>query len=327
MAQKPKSSADSDGEPGGSPADKARRGNPIAAVALGLAALAAAGAIGFSLLRGGGDSAAAGNNAAAAAAPAQPSLATAIAELRQRIAQDPDNHAAWASLGALLKQDGSFAESRQAFQRAMQLKPDDADYVASYAEMILVDGGAAAEAEAVRLLNRTLELRRDHPVPRYYLAILKDKDGKHAEALDELIALLRDAPPGAPWESQVRDATEKIARDNNIDIAARLPARRASPATAGIPGPTREQLDAARAIPPAQQDEMAKGMVDRLDARLRQNPRDERGWMMLMRSRMVQGEAQGAAAALRAGLAAFGDDQAVQQRLRQAAAELGIPPA
>ena len=84
-------------------------------------------------------------------------------------------------------------------------------------------------------------------------------------------------------------------------------------------------MEAARNIPPSQQDEMVKGMVDRLAMRLQQSPRDERGWMMLMRSRMVQNDREGAAAALRSGLAAFGDDAAVQQRLRTAAGELGIP--
>jgi cytochrome c-type biogenesis protein CcmH len=66
-------------------------------------------------------------------------------------------------------------------------------------------------------------------------------------------------------------------------------------------------------------------MVDRLAARLQQNPRDERGWMMLMRSRMVQNEPQAAAQAFRSAIGVFGDDPAAQQRLRAAAAELGIP--
>jgi cytochrome c-type biogenesis protein CcmH len=46
---------------------------------------------------------------------------------------------------------------------------------------------------------------------------------------------------------------------------------------------------------------------------------------MLMRSRMVQREDQAAAEALRSALSAFADDPAAQQRLRAAAAELGIP--
>lgn len=258
---------------------------------------------------------------ARAADPAQ-----SVAAMRQRLAQDPDNHRGWYLLGFTLQQTGQFGEARQAYQRAMQLQPDNPDYIASLAEMILVMGGQGADQEAESLFRRALEFRRDHPAPRYYLAILKDTKGQHKEAVDELLALLKEAPAGAQWEAQVREAAEKIARTNNINIEGRLPPRpAASAASAAIPGPTREQMEAARNIPPSQQDEMVKGMVDRLATRLQQNPRDERGWMMLMRSRMVQNDGEGAAAALRSGLAAFSDDAAVQQRLRTAAGELGIP--
>ncbi len=300
-----------------------RRVSP-ATIALALAALIALAAIIYAATRRGDDSAST-NTATAPTAPPNP--AQSIESMQQMLAQDPDNHRGWYLLGLALQQTGRFDEARQAYQRAMQLEPNNPDYLSSLAEMILVLGGENADREAEALFRRALEFRRDHPAPRYYLAVLKDQKGQHREAVDELIALLRDAPAGAQWVTQVRDAAEKIARANNIDIAGRLPvAPPPSPATAAIPGPTREQMEAARGIPPSQQQDMVKGMVDRLDARLRQNPRDERGWMMLMRSRMVQGEQPAAAAALRSALEAFADDAAAQQRLRSAAAELGIPP-
>ncbi len=297
---------------------------PPATFALVLAAVLAAGAIIFSLTRGG--ETAATNAAGPATSPnAAPDPAAAIAAMREGLAQDPDNHRAWHMLGLTLQRIGRFDEARDSYQRAMQLQPNNPDYISSYGEMILVIGGENADREAEALFRRALEFRRDHPAPRYYLAILKDTRGQHREALDELIALINDAPAGSSWEAQVRDAVEKIARTNNIDIAGRLPAPRQSVATAGIPGPTQQQLDAARSLPPSEQEDMARGMVDRLAARLAQNPRDENGWIMLMRSRTVRGETQGAAEALRSGLSAFSDDNAVQQRLRAAAGELGIP--
>jgi cytochrome c-type biogenesis protein CcmH len=107
-----------------------------------------------------------------------------------------------------------------------------------------------------------------------------------------------------------------------------MPARRAperSVATRGIPGPNQQQLEQARNIPPSQQQQMAQGMVERLAARLRQNPRDANGWMMLMRSYMVQQQPDRAREALRSALAAFSNDPATQARLRTAAQELSIP--
>jgi len=297
-----------------------RRISP-ATIALIVAGLVALAAIIYSATRSAEPAASANQAAPKPADPAQ-----SVQAMRERLAQDPDNHRGWYLLGFTLQQTGQFGEARQAYQRAMQLQPDNPDYIASLAEMILVMGGQGADQEAESLFRRALEFRRDHPAPRYYLAILKDTKGQHKEAVDDLLALLKEAPAGAQWEVQVREAAEKIARTNNIDIAGRLPPPRPqSGASAAIPGPTREQMEAARNIPPSQQEEMVKGMVDKLAARLQQNPRDERGWMMLMRSRMVQNDREGAAAALRSGLGAFGDDPAVQQRLRAAAGELGIP--
>jgi cytochrome c-type biogenesis protein CcmH len=311
-------------------ATTSKRRIPPATIALALAGLIALAAIIYSVTRS-AEPAASGNQAAA---PAQPPAdpAQSVEAMRQRLAQDPDNHRGWYLLGFTLQQMGNFGEARQAYQRAMKLEPNNPDYLASLGETILVIGGEGAEREAESLFRRALEFRRDHPAPRYYLAILKDMKGQHREALDELIALLKEAPAGAIWETQVRAAAEKIAEVNKIDIAGRLPpppapspAPAATAATAAIPGPTREQMEAARNIPPSQQDQMVKGMVDRLAARLQQNPRDERGWMMLMRSRVVQNDRDGAGAALRSGLAAFADDAAAQQRLRAAATQLGLP--
>jgi len=70
---------------------------------------------------------------------------------------------------------------------------------------------------------------------------------------------------------------------------------------------------------------MVQQMVERLAARLRENPRDADGWIRLMRSRMVLNQPDAAREALRSGLAAFPNEAATQQRLRTAAGELGVP--
>lgn len=306
----------------------ARRFSP-ATLALGAAALLALIAIGIAIFRSGdtADAPAADNNMAAAAGNPG-SLEDMITALRERARSDPDNHEVWYMLGLAERDMGNAAQAGQAFRRAMELAPQNASYTAYLAETLLLQGGRNPPPEAERLLQRTLELEPGNPQARYYLATLKDMRGDHQTAVNELIALVREAPAGAPWEAQVRQAVTTIAQANNINIEGRLPAPRTPPqstATAGIPGPTREQMDAARAIPPGEQDEMVKGMVDRLAARLQANPRDEAGWVRLMRSRMVLNDRPGATAALRSALAAFQNDAAVQGRLRTAAGELGVP--
>jgi cytochrome c-type biogenesis protein CcmH len=89
----------------------------------------------------------------------------------------------------------------------------------------------------------------------------------------------------------------------------------------GIPGPNAQDLSAAAAIPPSEQREMAEGMVGRLEARLRDQPANVDGWVMLMRSRMTLGEPDKAHAALNAAIAA---NPLAEAQLRQQAAVLGV---
>lgn len=317
------------------PASKDRRPAP-ATIALVLAALVAAAALSYSLFFRRGDAAPAGNAAAAnASAGAQQEAARVeemMARLLQRVRENPDDHEGWFLLGMAYRAMERFADATQALRRAMELQPRNADYTGYLAEMILIGATSTDRPpppEAEQLFRRALTLQPGNPQARFYLATIRNERGDHRGAVDDLLALLRDAPAGEVWPRQVRSALIAIAQRNNIDLTGRLPAAPAAPpqsaATAAIPGPTAEQLRAAGGMTPSQQDAAGRAMVDRLAARLRASPRDERGWMMLMRSRMVLQDRNGAAEALRSALGSFQNDAATQGRLRQAARELGVP--
>lgn len=255
-------------------------------------------------------------------------MTRAAAAYRRAAELEPRNAENWFGFGLAARELRNIQGAEQAFRRAMDADPRNPDYPAYVAEMLLLRGGRNPPPEAETLLRQAAGLDPQHAQARYYLATLKDRRGDHQGAIDDLVALLRDAPAGAPWEAQVRGALTAIAREHDIDLAGRLPApSQGGAATAAIPGPTREQMDAARSIPPGQQDEMVRGMVDRLAARLRQNPRDADGWVRLMRSRMVLREPEAASEALRSALAAFQGDAATQARLRSEARTLAVPGA
>lgn len=307
-----------------------RRGIPPATLALGAAALLAVAVIGIKLFRS--DDPVAAATTEAGNGQAAPSMAETIASLTEAVRRDPDNDNAWYMLGLALRDERRFDEAAQAFRRAMELMPRNAEYTAFVGEMLLLGATSANRPipeETERLFRRSLELEPGNPQARFYLATLKDQAGDHRGAIDDMIALLRDAPPGELWPQQVRASILAIAEMHDIDVEGRLPPVQAAAtaATAAIPGPTREQMEAARGIPPSQQDTMVQGMVERLAARLRQNPRDADGWIRLMRSRMVLNDPAAAREALSSGLAAFQGDAATQARLRAAAQQLGVPSA
>jgi cytochrome c-type biogenesis protein CcmH len=78
------------------------------------------------------------------------------------------------------------------------------------------------------------------------------------------------------------------------------------------------------AAPPHEQDSVVRSMVDRLADRLESSPRDVEGWTLLMRSRVVRGEREIAATALRKALEVFKDDSAASGQIAAAAIALGL---
>lgn len=232
----------------------------------------------------------------------------------------------WRVVGWAYVENGRPEEAAAAYRKAAEIEPNNAENWSSLGE-VLQSSSRTVVPEARSAFEKALQLDPGDPRARYFLAVQKDLGGDHKGAVDDWVALLRETPAGAPWESDLRRTIERTAAENRIDLAGRMPApgTTGSVATAGIPGPSAEQLAAASSIPPGQQQEMVQAMVQRLADRLKANPKDEDGWIRLMRSRMVLGEVDAAKGALRSGLAAFQGDSATQGRLRSAAAELGVP--
>ncbi|MGQ0457189.1 MAG: tetratricopeptide repeat protein [Hyphomicrobium sp.] len=88
--------------------------------------------------------------------------------------------------------------------------------------------------------------------------------------------------------------------------------------------PTAEDIKAADSLSDSERDGMIRGMVDKLATRLETSPKDEEGWLRLMRSRMTLGENDAAKAALAKALETFASDEAAKARLTAAARELGV---
>jgi cytochrome c-type biogenesis protein CcmH len=230
----------------------------------------------------------------------------------------------WRTVGWAWLERGDAERSAAAYRRATRIEPQNAENWSSLGEALQV-ASRISVPEAEGAFQKALELNPADPRARYFLAAQRDLRGDHSGAITDWLALLKDTPPGAPWEADLRRNIDQTAARNKIDLKGRMPAPGATAvASAAIPGPTPEQLAAASSIPPSQQDQMAQQMVERLANRLKQNPKDAEGWIRLMRSRMVLGQADRASEALRSGLAAFAGDSSAQTRLRSAAAELGV---
>jgi len=75
---------------------------------------------------------------------------------------------------------------------------------------------------------------------------------------------------------------------------------------------------------PADQQQMIRGMVDNLDAKLKADPNNFEGWVRLVRSYAVLNDKDRAADALKRGLAAFPAEGDQGKQLLALGRELGI---
>lgn len=307
--------------------------------AFGMAAIVALAATGLYAMMGRPDLSAAVPDPAAAPVDANAAdVDGLIRGLEARMAANPNDAEGWRMLGWSYFQTARFADSANAYRRAVELAPDAPGHQSAFGEALVQAAQGAVTPEAATAFEAAKRLDPADARARYFLAVLKDQRGDRASAITDWIQLLNEAPGDAPWAADLRQFVERIAREDGIDLSSRLkPAPAAAPApsvldaslaaTTAAPAPTPDQVNAAMAMPAGDRQAMVRGMVDSLAAKLETNPRDSGGWIRLMRARMVLGEPAAAAAALNKGLAAFGNAPAEQQALRDAAKSLGVPAA
>lgn len=289
-----------------------------------LAALLVAGVFVWRTMENGGF----GSDDSAAAEIAEPG----IAELLKAAEETPDDVDGWLAVGFAYFERLEYAEAAKYYTKATEVDPKSAIAWSALGEALAMQNERdPMPSQALEAFQTAIDLDPTDPRSRYFLAVSKDLSGDHQGAIDDWVALLEDTPPGAPWDEDVRRTIEQVGKINNIPteepiktaLAGRSPVTSEPELTAGdaIPGPTQEQIAAASAISPSDQQDMAAGMVDSLEGKLKANPKNIDGWVMLMRSRMVQGMPDKASAALRDAIAA---NPAQVERLKTEAEVLGV---
>ncbi len=251
-----------------------------------------------------------------------------IGDLRQHAQKAPDDAGAWQQLGYAEFDAGNYDQAVRSYERATQISPGNAVLWSSLGEArVMASQHDPMPAAALDAFRKAIALDPKDPRSRYFLAVEKDLKGDHKGAIADWLALLKDTPVGAPWDDDLQRTIEQVGKINKIAVANRIATatanRPAAQPSGGLmlPGPTKEQLAAASSIPPSQQRTMAEGMVSQLAQRMKNDPSNIDGWIMLMRSYRQLGRNGDARAALASALAA---NPAHADELRSAAASLGL---
>jgi cytochrome c-type biogenesis protein CcmH len=211
-------------------------------------------------------------------------LAAAADQLKARLEREPGHVEGWILLGRTFTSLQRLAEAREAYRRAIALAPTEPALHAEFGELLVLAANGEVTPEAAAEFAKA----GDDPRARFYGAEAALQRGDRAAAKAALNALLADAPAEAPWRPVVAERLAQIAPGEQPSSA-----KRAEPS----PGPTAKDVAAAQAISPQERQAMVRSMVDRLAARLEQNPSDKEGWTRLAHAYDVLGETEKAEAA------------------------------
>ncbi|MDB5469851.1 MAG: C-type cytochrome biosis protein CcmI [Caulobacter sp.] len=300
-------------------------------LALGLAVVVALGATGLYAVMGKPDILSA--NAQAAGPPGSASLAAnhpggdvpaMIAQLKAQVERNPSDPEGWRMLGWSYFQSGQFDESAAAYDKAATNDPTNPEHRSAQGESLVQAAGGQMTPASSAAFRQALKLDPNDPRARYFLAVEKDQAGDQDGAMADWIALINSAPEGAPWVGEVRNFVEDLARERGLDLTGKL---KPVSGGGGPRGPSADDVAVAQKMTPDDQQQMIRGMVEGLEGRLQEQPRDAEGWIRLMRARMVLGEPAAASRALKQGRAAFADSPSDQARISEAAKGLKVPGA
>lgn len=217
-------------------------------------------------------------------------MAALTAQLAERLAKSPDDIQGWMLLGRSYMNLDEPAKSVAAYRRAVALtgaKPAPM-VLAEFAEALVnAEDGVVGDA-AAGIFHQVLEIMPGEPRARFYLGLQRAQTGDVAGGLEDWVALIKSAEPGAPWAGMVRAQAAEAARQLNLELADLLPDAQAPPG-----GPSPEDVQAAAQMPEGERTAMIENMVAGLAERLNtQEPDNVDGWLKLARAYGVLGRTQ-----------------------------------
>ncbi|WP_445764824.1 c-type cytochrome biogenesis protein CcmI [Rhizobium hidalgonense] len=243
-----------------------------------------------------------------------------IAKAERHLAQSPGDGKGWDVLAPIYFRTMRVNDAQVAYRNAIRLLGPSPVRLDGLAETLMAVSDGVVTEEARRVLEQSLTLEPNNPRARFYVALSMEQAGRPDEARRAFEALAKQSPAEAPWLPLV---SEHIAMNGGEPAAP--DAEPAAPGNPSAPGnPTQQDVAAAENMSTGDRQQMIRGMVESLDAKLSVDPNNFEGWMRLVRSYAVLNDKDRAAGALKRGLAAFPAGSEQGRQLLALANELGI---
>jgi len=243
------------------------------------------------------------------------SMAGLIARVEAHLERNPDDGRGWDVIAPVYMRLSRFDDATRAYRNALKLVGETADREASLGEALAGAANGVVTADAKAAFERALALDATNARAQFYLGLAAEQDGRVAEAGNRWRNLIAQAPADASWVAYVREALARVEPNSTAT-------RGSEPQNA--PGPSAEDVASAAEMSAADRDQMVRGMVERLAARLSADGSDVDGWLRLMRAYVVLGERAKARAAAADARRALASDPDKLRRIDEGAKNFGL---
>ena len=234
-------------------------------------------------------------------------VADMVAKIEAHLKTSPGDAEGWRMLGWARFNTQHFAQSAEAFAKALALVPDNIGYKSAYAEALVQVAKGNVTPQAQQLFSEVLAKDPTEYRARYYDALAREQSGDPNGALDLWIAFLKDTPADAAWRDDVTQRIAILGKTTGRDVTAAIQSK---PKSAELPS--------------TDQQAMIKAMVAKFAGRLTANPNDPDGWIKLIRYYQVLHDPTAAKETLNKALSIFANDPATKLKITDAASELGV---
>lgn len=243
-----------------------------------------------------------------------------VTKVEQHLAQNPEDGAGWDVLAPIYFKAGRLPDAERAYRNALRLQGETPERLSGLGEVLIATNDGIVTEDARSAFEKSLQARPEDPRARFYLALSIEQSGRRDEAREAFEAIAAAAPADAPWLPLVN---QHIAANGGAPLASGVATPPANPAAPG--NPSEADIAATQAMSPEDRTAMVRGMVDSLDARLKQDPDNFEGWMRLVRSYAMLDEKDRAIEALKTGLTNFPATGEQGRQLIAMARQLGLP--
>ena len=251
----------------------------------------------------------------ASVAPAlSPEYETLLTRLRETVAKRPDDIQGQTLLAQNEARVGNFSAAADAQSAVVRLKGAGAttEEVVNYGELLIMAAGGYVSPEAEAVMRAVLTRDAENGTASYYWGLMLIQTGRPDQGFRIWDGLLRRGPPDAPWIEPILGQIEPVADLAGVDYV--IPVIGAGT----LSGPSKDDIDAAQDMSPAERMEMIGSMVEGLSDRLATQGGPVEDWARLISSLGVLGQTDRAQAIYDNAIEVFADDPSATDVIKRA---------